>query len=278
MADTTTLKDVMGLVTQVNNIGFADFTSMLVSNTYNAVNQGAMQQLRQYAAFVQTVSQSVADFISKTVGAAGSSQETQSVDNYIANNLGLTVPTTGNPPQSDPNGTITLTYNRYNYLVGLFSGLKNAANQDFGAAVAAPANATATTTVTLARLREFALQIVKKNASDAYDLLVTILKLGMQKIVVTNGHILTKLTFHVDAQSSLSDSSTNVNVLEGVGIGGFGDEFMSPNTVGAGVGAYTQVNVNVVNERSASAANLNADIIGEVLIEFKTDSFPPLTI
>jgi hypothetical protein len=160
--------------------------------------------------------------------------------------------------------------------VGLFSGLQNAGHQDFQTAVIAPANTAATTTVTLSQLREFALQIVKKNAGDAYDLLVTLLKLGMQKIVVTNGHILTKLTFHVDAQSSQSSSVTNVNFQEGVGVGWFGGIFQTISA--GGVGALTTVNVNVVNERSASAANLSVDIIGEVLIEFKTDSFPALTI
>jgi hypothetical protein len=40
----------------------------------------------------------------------------------------------------------------------------------------------------------------------------------------------------------------------------------------------TQLNVRVVNESSSAGVNMNAQIIGGVIIEFATDIFPPTDV
>ena len=60
-----------------------------------------------------------------------------------------------------------------------------------------------------------------KKAPSILDLLKTILKIGMQKVVVTNGEIRTKLTFHIDASDDYSKTSNQYsNNSSGWGIGG----------------------------------------------------------
>lgn len=135
-----------------------------------------------------------------------------------------------------------------------------------------------TSTITLNKLQAFVVELLTKQAEVKYNMLRTLIQLGMQKVVVDKGHIKTKLTFSIDASERNSSSSSNnrtssFNIFgagAGAAIGGQG-------LFGGGVFVLdtdSSLSVNVVNERSSAATNLSADIIGEVLIQFRTDSFP----
>jgi hypothetical protein len=116
-------------------------------------------------------------------------------------------------------------------------------------------------------------KLIKKSA-DEYNLLVTILKLGMQKVVFKEGHLLTKLTFRVDASEATSNTSSSVAVQSssvGINAGYAGRRFRA-----SGSFASNRYTVNVVNETSTSVLNVNAEIIGEVRIDFATEAFPSI--
>ncbi|HYL75837.1 MAG TPA: hypothetical protein VEU96_16625, partial [Bryobacteraceae bacterium] len=107
-----------------------------------------------------------------------------------------------------------------------------------------------------------------------YNLMVTILKLGMQKLVIQNGMVRTKLTFHIDTTAISASSSTDVSsqsqsvgARAGFSWGGFGAS-----------GSYSSsiYRVHVVNETSSAATNLSIDILGEVQINFRTETFPTI--
>lgn len=65
--------------------------------------------------------------------------------------------------------------------------------------------------LTQSNLEKFVTQKLKTGVKNSQDLLKTILKIGMQKVVVTNGEIMTKLTFHVDASDMSSKDSQKSN-------------------------------------------------------------------
>jgi hypothetical protein len=104
----------------------------------------------------------------------------------------------------------------------------------------------------------------------------------MQKVVVTNGEINTKLTFHVDATDAYSRTADSYQTRSrGWGgsassaIGGFASRILSTATANATAAiSGTRLNVAVVNEKSSSATNISIDIIGEVRIQFRTETFP----
>jgi len=98
---------------------------------------------------------------------------------------------------------------------------------------------------------------------------------GMARIVITNGEILSKLTFNVTATDAQSKQASqrhqdsfgiSVNAKAGWGWGS------------ASVGAnYQQMNVRTVNESSFDSVTMSAEIIGQVKLQFKTETFPPIT-
>ena len=102
----------------------------------------------------------------------------------------------------------------------------------------------------------------------------------MQKIVVDRGLIATKLTFHVDANETTSLASTDIKIKSksfGITGGLSGGSKKFSGRLSAGYNS-SNLSVSVINEKSSAVANMSADIVGEVRIEFRTESFPSINI
>jgi hypothetical protein len=143
-----------------------------------------------------------------------------------------------------------------------------------------------------ANLHSFAVAKLKQDVKASYDKLVTLLKLGMQKIVVTDGRINTSLTFHVASTDSdsrdVSDTATSTsdrvrNWSTGGGIAstfsgklfGFalGGRFGFSGTA-TGSSTQTSIQVHAVNEKSTAVTSLSFDITGALELHFRSDFFP----
>lgn len=264
----------LAAASQLEKIGFVDFTVDLVKGVYEVIVKASMDQLKAYADFVTAISKSVAEYQKDIVGNSDEEQG-KKADQYIAEVFGL-----------QPADNYTLTPEQAEAVKSNLAGVtvkdgsgNDKAIQDF--MTGDPPS------VSHADLRKFALQKVKKAAEDSYNLIKTILKLGMQKVVVTNGEIRTKLTFHVDAEDSYGKTKSNTaSKASGWGIsggtsfnvGGMFGKLIGGAFGGSLSGGYSsrKLSVSVVNERSSSATNVNVDIIGEVKIQFRTDSFPSI--
>ena len=262
------IKGALDTLTSVNRIGFTQFTSGLINGVFTTIVNSAINQMSAYANLVSSVSKSLADF---TADVLGPNQE--NVIFVIKNDFGLTI-SSGNAP------SVTLNEDQFNNVT---SALKDVvvANKSITEATNLPAlsGTPKTSTITLAKLQPFVAAKISAEAESKYNLLRTLLQLGMQKVVVDKGHIRTKLTFSIDAANSESkktkelDRNSSSSGIAGGIIGGAGGQ----GGVLGGIGGFDSdksLSVSVVNERSSSATNLSADIIGEVLIEFRTDSFP----
>ncbi len=290
------LESTMSLTTQVSKIGFVEFTTDLVKNVYNVIVQASMDQLKSFSELVKDVSGSVGDYQRKlglggsdSPAATGNESLKANCEKYATEVLGLT---------GIPTSSTDLTIASYKIVGADFDAVKDKrkaiitdlTGYDFDLTDATkgaidntdtmpiePATAvTELAIVSKTNLDKIIAIKLRKGAEDNYNLLVTILKLGMQKIVVDKGLIATKLTFHVDATQTASKASSDVNIKSksfslggGVsgGIGSFGGRI-------SGGYSNTNLSVSVVNEKSSAVANMSADIVGEVRIEFRTDSFP----
>jgi hypothetical protein len=288
----STLKSASGALGQ---IGFVEFTTDLVRNVYNVIVESSMDQLKSYAEFVSAVSQTVGEYqtslgLGEDDNPATNPTLLKNCENYATNVLGLT----GNLSS----GSI----DKY-----LIEGFDAAAVKDKRNSIAADLNGfdfdepdtskgaienylpleSAITTASYdlgttdkVNIDKIIALKLRKAAADDYSLLITILKIGMQKIVVDRGLIATKLTFHVDANETTSTTSSDINIksksfgLTG-GISGGTKKFG-----GRLSGGYnsSKLSVSVVNEKSSAVANMSADIVGEVRIEFSTQSFPSIEI
>lgn len=285
------LESTMALTTKVNDIGFVEFTTGLVKNVYETVVQSSLDQLRGYAELVKDVSQTLAEY-QKSVGLGISADPTATENeslltncqNYAVKVLQLT--TTGN------NGdAYSLTANDNPTLIEAINAIHGALD-GFDADPAAEsgtikelikaADATGTT-LTLdasksATLHRIIALKLRSEAADNYNMLTTILKLGLQKIVIERGLIATKITFKVDATETASRAESTLSTAsKGFALsGGATAKFAKWGGRISGGYSSNKLNVSVVNENTSAVASLNVDIVGEVRIEFRTDSFPSI--
>ena len=95
----------------------------------------------------------------------------------------------------------------------------------------------------------------------------------MARIVVTDGEIMSKLTFNLSTTEIQQKQQSNYN------------ENLNRTQVGAGGNGFwwkvkastdnTNLNVNSMNEQTFDSTLMSTEMIGQVKIRFKTESFPP---
>jgi hypothetical protein len=115
-------------------------------------------------------------------------------------------------------------------------------------------------------------------ASSMMENLRTMAREGMARIVITEGSICTKLTFQVTSTEAQQTQQTKFHRdgldanLNGSIRGGRGRKRWS---VGGGV-SYSNFNVSMVNQTNTSSITTNTEMIGEVNIKFRTETFAPI--
>ncbi len=275
MADANAGSRALAAASQLEKIGFVDFTVDLVKGVYEVIVQASMEQLEAYAELVTKISKSLQEYQDEVLGPDETEKQAKA-ENYITEVLGF--------KEQD---TYTLTDDQANALREHLAGISvQEDEQNKGIDDYIIVSGTSKE-ITHENLVKIVLEKLKKSTEHSYDLLKTILKIGMQKVVVTNGEIRTKLTFHIDASDDYSKTSNQYNTsssgwgigggLSGSGTGLVGKVFGAALGIGLS-GGYSsrKLSVNVVNEKSTSATNVNVDILGEVKINFRTETFPSI--
>jgi hypothetical protein len=286
----------LAAATQLQKIGFVEFTTRLVRDVYRAIVEASIDQLKAYADFVNTVAKTLEEYQNEVTGsyASGgnlSDEQKAKADDYIQKVLGLA--TTQDP--------ITLNDEQVKALRQEFVGVSvPGANPDTPLTIDSAIKGTDTSSpnIAVADLQQLVVAKLRLNAAEAYNLIKTVLQIGMQKVVVTNGDILTKLVFHVDTTNIVSSTSMNIHErgtswgIQGALSGHYGgtSETHSEHKgevansslggiIGGGVSgnyASSKLNVSVVNESHTAATNVTVDIIGQVRIQFRTETFPTI--
>jgi hypothetical protein len=118
----------------------------------------------------------------------------------------------------------------------------------------------------------------RKLAQSRHSMLSTMVLMGINRIVVTNGRIKASMMFHIDAKdhgtaatASQFDIANETKAKMSVGgglaswLGGPSGEMETKNTV-----SY----VSTASKNSEDDLNVKADLNGEVEIKFKSDYFP----
>jgi len=272
------IDDGMDAIKQLNEIGFVEFTTDLVRNVYEIIVDSSIEQLNNYAELVKDVSKSLVDYQQETTGIQfdkGIGEDNlDRLNSYITDVLELAFSNEDNTA-IDP-----ITGDKFNAIDSHFSGITVESGDDQKSftktveesGVIPKENISLDPNV----VRSFIFEKLNRTSSESYNMLITILKLGMQKVVVTDGQIKTALTFNVSSAKTNDKSSREIDAKSsawsvsgsaGYRAGGF------RASVSGGYGG-SKINVKVVNEKSSSAVNMNANIVGSVTINFRTESFP----
>ena len=308
---------------------FTDFTADLVHDVFKVVVDSTMEQLEAYADLVAKVSGSLADYEARMLGNTDS-QKQKALD-YINQVIikEFCPPSQALLTMNDVDNAATLIFDpaKVTALRTLMAGVQatikvselpndSAAKKDdpsYQKPVPPPSEAPvlfdealrAITTpvewsILASHLHAFALEKLKKDVKASYDRLVVLLKLGLQKVVVTDGEISTSLTFHTDSTDSDEFNTSNVESEVDTRSRGFtvalgasgnrrrsgplGQSIINRSLGGSisGSGGMSRVRsklkVNVVNEKKVAITNLSVDITGRVMLRFRTDFFPLIDV
>jgi hypothetical protein len=279
---------------------FVDFTTKLLHDVFKVLLDATLEQLEAYADLVASVAGSLEAFETRMVGDQTVFEQRAAdyikdvvIPSFSPSGFGdnITPPITATNPadiEFDPDkidsakaaygGVVIVQGNTENE----FSTLYNATTHKMPTSDLIA--------LTVAKL--------KQDVKGSYDKLVTILKIGMQKLVVTEGEVRTSLTWHVDAAdtdemtSNTTDTTFDENVrhwnvsravTKNRTFGGslfgmtFGRTRGAVTTMGAdGSRTQTHLRVSVVNEKKTAVTHLNIDITGSVMVRFKSETFPPI--
>jgi hypothetical protein len=268
---------------QVQNLGFVEFTAGLINGTFDAIVGATVKQMEAYAKLVADLAKTLAQFQSENVSDA---QINAHLAQRYPDGQGGTVVRTGftfTDTAEDTNKGITGKTATEKALEVAFALIAETGNlkdpakpltrADFGIPADPIPSTFSLTSFSEAQVKTVRKAIGQSLATSMIEHLREMAREGMARIVVTNGKILTKLTFNVTAtEQDLTRTSKYHSDSAGAYVRG--SAWAGWGVVSAG-GNWNQLNVNTVNTSSFDALTMSTEIIGQVEINFKTETFPP---
>ena len=282
----------MDVASRVQDLGFVEFTTGLINGTFDAIIGATIKQMEAYAALVADLAKTLSQFQAENVSDAEINAYLS--DRYPEVKGGTSIRTdyTFKPTEADTvNGIVAKTANEnfqsvVDALVLETSGLE-LGNRLIRIPVTATVPPALVTDSSLAipvadgtSIKFNSDQVAKIRkaigillASSMMSNLRAMAREGMARIVVTEGSIRTKLTFQVSSteiqqkqQASYRRNSLDVNVKANARWG------WGSASIGAG---YSNLNVRTANETSTASITMSTEMIGEVNIKFRTETFTP---
>jgi hypothetical protein len=218
-------------------IDFPGFVASLLTGTFQAIVDSSAQQIRSYAELVASLTQSLDDFSAEKVS---DGQAREFLADRHPRELVLVMPAAGKAepprllPRAGAEGTAPDWLGKYG-----FAGQELTAELTDGALVTAGR---------------------RQVGEDRLQTLATMVLMGINRVVVSDGNVRAKLQFHAAAIDRQRVDVTQ----QGVGIAG--------RTVGTDQRAQMMVSTTKVNAQADAA--IKADLLGEVRIAFRTETFP----
>lgn len=250
------------LAARVGEIGFAQFTSDLVTNIFGALVDANVRQTEQYIELVRALTASLADYINETHDEIGADQ----IDAFLQS-LGVTLDGNLNAAERD--------------------ALNDAVEMPPPAGVAGGDNRVAETSPNAALRTQIREAIARRIAANRYDFLQTMVQLGVLRVVVDHGVVETRLVVrthgltargrreqsrerrsaHLGYAAAMAGFSTNVILgSSGGALGGY--------SVGGIYGASNHLAVSTATDYDRDVTGSNVQIFGKVELHFKTDYQP----
>lgn len=226
------------MATALEAVDFVGFVSGLISGTFRAIVDASAAQMRQYAELVSSISQTLEDFTAENVSA---NQARDHLAQQYPQDLTLKLPPAGSAeqpvlqPRPERTGESPAWLKKY--------GLEK---EELSAElVEGP-------------LLEAAR---RKVAEGRISSLATMVLMGINRVVVNEGDVRAKLQFHAAA--------IDVQRAE------YQQQGMAIASRDAGdAGGTTQMMVSTLKANAQADAAIKADLMGEVRVSFRTETFP----
>jgi hypothetical protein len=306
---TQAVQNAIDSVAAINGISqsYVDFTTKLVTDVMNALVSSSISQMRAYADLVTSLAKGLATFKSQATtneaicawlrnripetadpnNQSGiilpkplSQASVDIIKNLYSNKL-VTILGAGSQPYDLPTTTIT-TLDPTKQLVAADFGnptvqggapLVLTTAKNYTDKVTNPLPQAANNVIPIDLLSAVK-TMMSADAGDTYQHLDTLVQMGMMRIVVTDGHILTKMSFEMETSDSSVHTSSDI----------YGSSVGVSANAGASWGwghaslkaSYSNFKVKVANDHSQTSTDIHIAMMGEVLVNYRSDYFPQL--
>ncbi len=118
------------------------------------------------------------------------------------------------------------------------------------------------------------LTMLNNDAANSYQQLDLLVRTGFTRIIIPDGHLLTRMSFKMNTADASQANSQDI----------YGSSFAVSGSAGASWGwgsasikaSYSNFSVHLADEHSQTSTDIQVAMMGEVLINFKSDYFPQL--
>jgi hypothetical protein len=274
-----TAERAIGVAKQVQDLGFVEFTAGLINGTFDAIIGATIKQMKAYAELVADLAKTLSQFQAENISDA-------QVNAHLSNRY----------PDGEGGTSIRSNYtfqataaDPANGVTGISASDKMQAVVDAliseTAGLKAPAVPLTRTNLNIAqtdtpiKFTDAQIGLIRQAigqtlASNMMDHLRAMAREGMARIVITDGSIRTKLTFNVTSTEVQATQKAKYN-SQSFGANIQGSAGWGWGRVSAGA-SYSNLNVNSVNESSFDSLTMSTEMIGEVNLKFKTETFPAI--
>jgi hypothetical protein len=262
------------LTDTINKVDFPKFVGGLINGVFNAINTSTMSQLKAYAELVKNVSKSVEEFMADNVSHNDARNQ---LANKYPNVLGV------NTDEGQPKLTV-----------------KDDADEQATPALFKDLGLPTDTSLDDDTIEEKVVPGMRRRmALDRQQMLATMVMMGVNRLVVTNGSIDASVLFDLKASASDKRSASNRGTYSGGQYASNYDNRSTETTTSSGGGFWgsifggtdtntqdnwyrghfdsdtAQFSVSTVNtDSSAAKQDLHVNLSGKVHVNFKSDYFP----
>lgn len=252
----------MGYAARLEEIGFPEFTTKLVGDTFDALVASNIRQQQAYIELLTATSKSLSAYINDTKDDITPEQIVQLFSAILP------------PKDSQPAGTPSAIVSGGTLTAAEATAVNDALAVTDGSTTsnnAVAANGSITADKYAALVEAAAVRI----AANKYTLLTEMVKQGMLRLVVTDGRIETRLNFHAYGSDSFSRYTSDAtrssfSVRAQAQTGGLVSLWVKASASTA----FSTMRVSTTDTASRSNSGVNVNIMGGVTINFRTDYLP----
>lgn len=269
------LNTVPKVASQLENIGFPEFTANLINSVYDALLSGTLKQMEAYQELLSSVSKTLKEFQEANYSEVTIAE----AQDWLVQNFPVTY-TDSNGQEHKVSKIGAVLVNGVMEIGKLYESdlpnsltyknIEDAGDTDLGNLKNLLGNDLAGNFTQNTTYDELITAIRKKIAGNRYTILKEMVKLGIMRLFVKEAEIETKLTFSVSVtEMKGQDNYAQTNSSFSAGISGGGVIKKVFNI--SGHLSYSKVNVRTSSSWARTLGTASADIMGRVLVKLQSD-------
>lgn len=269
------LNTVPKVASQLDNIGFPEFTANLINSVYDALLSGTLKQMEAYQELLSSVSKTLEEFQEANYSEVTIAE----AQDWLVQNFPVTyTDSNGQEHKVSKIGAVPVDgvmkigkLNESNLPNSLtYKEIEDANDPDLEKLKNLLGNDLAGNFTKSTTYDELITAIRKKIAGNRYTILKEMVKLGIMRLFVKEAEIETKLTFSVsvtEMQGQNNYTYTNSSFSAGISGGGVIKKVFNIS----GHLSYSKVNVRTSSSWARTLGTASADIMGRVLVKLQSD-------